>query len=285
MPPPPNKPFKIPDKPAESPGDGKIWKYIPKCNKWVTAPAPTTVKTASPALTLGSTGLTLVMDEIAAYHQRQNDKRTPPPFFTPTAPGMPKISNKITPSPTVLQDLNGGYPKVTTKAGVTDINSKSDPSQAKDTIMTPSPAKKKHGEDDLSEMTVSPSRLASPTKLSITALEDAALDKTTFQPSLTMMATKRRRKQTILIVVRTIRSNLANRVQTVRLHLASPIQTIRTHLPNRMHTSRTHLANSIQKVSKMSSIQFDHIGLFHMLTDFSLSNYLFVGTCVKYMVR
>ena len=177
MPPPPNKPFKIPDKPTESAGDGKIWKYMPKCNKWVTAPASTPVKTASPPLTLGSTGSTLVMDEIAAYHQRQNGKLTPPPFFTPTppttAPGTPKISNKITPSPTVLQDLKGGNPKVTTKAGVTDTNSKSDPSheEAKATIMTPSPLKK----DDVSEMTVSPSKVTSPTKLNTTALDDPAL--------------------------------------------------------------------------------------------------------------
>ena len=128
---------------------------------------------------LGSTGSTLVMDEIAACHQRQNGKRTPPPFFTPTppttAPGTPKISNKITPSPTVLQDLKGGNPKVTTKAGVTDTNSKSDPSheEAKATIMTPSPLKK----DDVSEMTVSPSKVTSPTKLNTTALEeDPALD-------------------------------------------------------------------------------------------------------------
>ena len=175
MPPPPNKPFKIPDKPTESAGDGKIWKYMPKCNKWVTAPASTPVKTASPPLTLGSTGSTLVMDEIRAYHERQNGKPTPPQFFTPTDPGTPKISNKITPSPTVLQDLKGGNPKVTTKAGVTDTNSKSDPSheEAKATIMTPSPLKK----DDVSEMTVSPSKVTSPTKLNTTALEeDPALD-------------------------------------------------------------------------------------------------------------
>jgi len=145
MPPPHNKPFKIPDKQTESPGDGKIWKYMPKCNKWVIAPAPTPVKTTSPALTLGSTGSTLVMDEITAFHQCQNGKRTPPPFFTPTqpttAPGTPKILN-VTPSPTVLQDLKGGNPKVTTRAGVTDANSNSDTSQeAKDTIMTPSPSK------------------------------------------------------------------------------------------------------------------------------------------------
>jgi len=151
MPPPPNK---TPDKPTESAGDGKIWKCMPKCNKWVTAPAPAPVNTASPPLTLGSTGSTLVMDEIAAHHQRQNGKRSPPPFFTPTppttAPGTPKISNKITPSPAVLQDLKGGNPEVTTKAGVTDTNSKSDPSQeAKDSIMTPSPSKKK--DDELSE--------------------------------------------------------------------------------------------------------------------------------------
>ena len=142
----------------------------------MTAPAPTPVNAASPPLTLGSTGSTLVMDEIAAYHKRQNGKPTPPPFFTPTAPGTPKISNKITPSPTVLQDLKGGNPKVTTKAGVTDTNSKSDPSQgAKDTIMTPSPSKKKQGEDEFSEITVSPSKVTSPTKLNATALEDDAL--------------------------------------------------------------------------------------------------------------
>jgi len=148
---------------------------MPKCNKWVTAPACTPVKTASPPLTLGSTGSTLVMDEIRAYHERQNGKPTPPQFFTPTDPGTPKISNKITPSPTVLQDLKGGNPKVTTKAGVTDTNSKSDPSheEAKATIMTPSPLKK----DDVSEMTVSPSKVTSPTKLNTTALEeDPALD-------------------------------------------------------------------------------------------------------------
>ena len=171
MPPPPNKPFKIPDKPTESAGDGKIWKYMPKCNKWVTAPASTPVKTASPPLTLGLTGSTLVMDEIAAYHQRQNGKPTPPPFFTPTAPGTPKISNKITPSPTVLQDLKGDNPKVTKKADVRDTNSKS----AKDTKMTPSPSKKKQVEDELSEMTLSPSKLTSPTKLNTTALDDDAL--------------------------------------------------------------------------------------------------------------
>jgi len=34
----------------------------------------------------------------------------------------------------------------------------------------------------------------------------------------------------------------------------------------------------MQKVSKMSSMQFDHFGLFYMLADFSLSNYLFVDT-------
>jgi len=64
---------------------------------------------------------------------------------------------------------------VTTKAGVTDTNSKSDPSheEAKATIMTPSPLKK----DDVSEMTVSPSKVTSPTKLNTTALEeDPALD-------------------------------------------------------------------------------------------------------------
>ena len=171
MPPPPNKPFKIPDKPTESAGDGKIWKYMPKCNKWVTAPASTPVKTASPPLTLGSTGSTLVMDEIAAYHKRQNGKPTPPQFFTPTAPGTPKISNKITPSPTVLQDLKGDNPKVTKKADVRDTNSKS----AKDTKMTPSPSKKKQVEDELSEMTLSPSKLTSPTKLNTTALDDDAL--------------------------------------------------------------------------------------------------------------
>jgi len=179
MPPPCNKPFKIPDKPTKSAGDGKIWKYMPNCNKWVTAPASTPVKTASPPLTLGSTGSTLVTDEIAAYHQRQNDKRTPPPS-TPTqpstAPGTPKISNKITPSPTVLQDLKGDDPKVTTKAGKTDTDSKSDTSEgAKDTIMTPSPSKKKQGEDEFSEITVSPSKVTSPTKLKTTALEDDAL--------------------------------------------------------------------------------------------------------------
>ena len=113
------------------------------------------------------------MDEIRAYHERQNGKPTPPQFFTPTDPGTPKISNKITPSPTVLQDLKGGNPKVTTKAGVTDTNSKSDPSheEAKATIMTPSPLKK----DDVSEMTVSPSKVTSPTKLNTTALDDPAL--------------------------------------------------------------------------------------------------------------
>jgi len=177
---PPNKPFKIPDKPTESPGNGKIWKHMPKCNKWVTAPAPTPVKTASRALTLGSTGSTLVMDEIAAFHQRQNGKWTPPPFFTSiqptTAPGTPKILN-VTPSPTVLQDLKGGNPKVTTKAGVTDTNSNSDTSQeAKDAIMTPSPSKKKQAEDKVSEMTLSPSKVASPTKLTTTALEDPVLN-------------------------------------------------------------------------------------------------------------
>ena len=161
----------IPDKPTESAGDGKIWKYMPKCNKWVTAPAPTPVNAASPPLTLGSTGSTLVMDEIAAYHKRQNGKPTPPPFFTPTAPGTPKISNKITPSPTVLQDLKGDNPKVTKKADIRDTNSKS----AEDTKMTPSPSKKKQVEDELSEMTLSPSKLTSPTKLNTTALDDDAL--------------------------------------------------------------------------------------------------------------
>jgi len=179
MPPPPNKPFKIPDKPTESPGDGKIWKCMPKCNKWVTAPAPAPVKTASPALTLGSTGSTLVMDEIAAFQQHQNDKRTPPPFFTPTqlttAPGTPKISN-VAPLPTVLQDFKGGNPNVTTKAGVTDTNSNSDTSpEAKDVIVTPLPLKKKPAENEVSEMTVSPSKVASPTKLTATTLEDPAL--------------------------------------------------------------------------------------------------------------
>jgi len=76
----------------------------------------------------------------------------------------------------VLQDLKGDNPKVTTKAGVTDTNSKSDTSQGtKDTIMTPSLSKKKQGEDELSEMTVSPSKVTSPTKLATTALEDPAL--------------------------------------------------------------------------------------------------------------
>jgi len=41
--------------------------------------------------------------------------------------------------------------------------------------MTPSPSKKKQGEDELSEMTVSPSKVTSPTKLNTTALEDDAL--------------------------------------------------------------------------------------------------------------
>ena len=65
---------------------------------------------------------------------------------------------------------------MTTKAGVTDTDSKSDTSEgAKDTIMTPSPSKKKQGEDEFSEITVSPSKVTSPTKLNTTALEDDAL--------------------------------------------------------------------------------------------------------------
>jgi len=168
--------IKIPDKPTECPGDGKMWKYMPICNKWVTASAPTPVKTASPAFTLASTGSTLVTDELDAFHELNKQKRTPP-FFTPTtAPGTPKISN-VTPSP-VLQDLQGSNPKVTTKAGVTDTNPNTDTSQeAKDTIMTPSPLKKKQAEDDVSALTTSPSKFASPsTKLPSTVLEDAALD-------------------------------------------------------------------------------------------------------------
>jgi len=121
------------------------------------------------------------MDEIAACHQRQNGKRTLPPFFTPTqpttAPGTPNISN-VTPSHAVLQDLKGGNPKVTTKAGVADTNSNLDTSQeAKDTIMTLSPSKKKPAEDEVSEMTTSPSKVASPTtELTTAALEDPALN-------------------------------------------------------------------------------------------------------------
>jgi len=171
-------PLKIPDKPTKCPGDGKMWKYMPKSNKWVTAPAANPVKTASPALTLASLGSTLVSDELDAFHELNKQKQKPtPPFFTPTtAPGTPKISN-VTPSPIVLQDLQGSDPKVTTKAGVTDANPNTDTSPAKDTIMTPSQLKKKQEEDDLSALTTSPSKFASPsTKLPSTVLEDPALD-------------------------------------------------------------------------------------------------------------
>lgn len=158
-----------PPKPTESPGDGKMWKYLDKSFKWVTATASSSVPSAP------SPGSSLVADEIAAFHARRKSGTTTPNKPTTGVPGTPKTSNHATVTPpTVLAEE--GAPKLATAIEKTVNESEEEPANKSkgDTTMTPSP-KKKEGDDasKVSELTTSPTKGKQDTKL---PLDDAALD-------------------------------------------------------------------------------------------------------------